>query len=116
MDTSLTDTYVGYGYETPLLPIFSIGKVTKRQSDQKSIFGLEGSAQFLHRDIASRLRDGHVSGAQYSRKDRWRSLHMKPLGKSLPITFPRRHSRPPELRLVGVGTLNRIETPLPGRN
>src|ERR1700756_5698909 len=69
MDTSLTSTHIGHGYEPSLLPIFSIGKITKSKSDQKSIFALEGAVQFLRRGIASRLRNGHVSRAQYSRKD-----------------------------------------------
>src|ERR1700756_5616082 len=96
MDGTLTRAHVGYGYEPSLLPVFSIGKITKSKSDQKSIFALEGAVQFLRRGIASRLRNSHVSRAQYSRKDDWCLFYMEPFGKPLPITLARRHSRTPK--------------------
>src|ERR1700757_2197839 len=96
MDTSLTSTHVGYGYQPPLLPIFSIGKITKSKSDQKSIFALEGAVQLLRRGSASRLRNGHVSRSQDSGKDDWRLFDMEPFGKPLPITLTCRHSRTPK--------------------
>src|SRR6201988_3024121 len=96
MDTSLTTAHVGYGYKPSLLPIFSIGKITKRKSDQKSVFALKGAVQFLRRDITSRLRNGHVSRPQDSRKDDWRLFDMEPFGKPLPITLTCRHSRTPK--------------------
>src|SRR6201988_3216369 len=96
MDTSLTTAHVGYGYKPSLLPIFSIEKITKSKSDQKSIFALKGAVQFLRRDIASRLRNGHVSRSQYSGKDDWRLFDVEPFGKALSVTLTCRHSRTPK--------------------
>jgi hypothetical protein len=41
VNTTLTNTYVGYGYDSSFLPIFPIGKITKRQRDEEGILSLE---------------------------------------------------------------------------
>jgi hypothetical protein len=92
MDTSLASPHVADGHEPPVLPIYAIGVIAEGQSDEKSIFPLEGPAQSWHRVIASRFRDGHVSRAQDPRDDGRRMLDSQPLGKALPVTFTRRHS------------------------
>jgi hypothetical protein len=109
MDTSLASPHVADGHEPPILPIYSIGVIAKRQRDQKSIFPLEGPAQSWHRVIASRFRDGHVSRAQDPCDDGRRMFDSQPLGKALPVTFTRRHDRPPKQRLIGKDTLSRAQ-------
>jgi hypothetical protein len=63
MDTSLTGTHIGNGYEPVILPILATGIVAKRQCDEKSIFTLVRAHIFSDRDVTLRLRDGHVSRA-----------------------------------------------------
>jgi hypothetical protein len=101
MEINLTSPQVTHRHLPSVLPILAIGKIAQRQRDEKSILPLDRVAQFQHRVIASRLRHGHVSGAQYARNDCMRLFGSQPLGKPLPVTFTGRHDRPPEQRVIG---------------
>ena len=61
MDRSLTRPHIAHGHLPPVLPIYSIGVITERQIDEKSICPLNRAAQSQYRVIASSLCDGHVS-------------------------------------------------------
>jgi hypothetical protein len=72
MEINLTSAEVTHRHLPSVLPILAIGKIAKCQSDKISVFPLDRVAQSQHRVIAPRLRDGHVSRAQYARNDRMR--------------------------------------------
>jgi hypothetical protein len=105
MEINLTRAQVTHRHLVSVLPILAIGKIAKRQSDEIGIFPLDRVAQSQDRVIASRLGDGHVGRAQYARNDYMRLFGSQPLGKLLPVTFARRHARPPTERLIGRDTL-----------
>jgi hypothetical protein len=109
MEINLTSPQVTHRHLPSVLPVLAVGKIAKRQSDEISIFPLDRVAQSQHRVIASRLRDGHVSRAQYARNDCMRLLGSQTLGKPLPVTFTRRHYRLPEQRLIGRNPFVRVE-------
>src|SRR6266436_7808158 len=67
MEINLTSPQVTHRHLPSVLPILAVGEIAKRQSDEISIFPLDRVAQSQHRVIASSLRDGHVSRAQYAR-------------------------------------------------
>src|SRR5580700_5171330 len=101
MEINLANAQVAHRHLPSVLPILTIGKIAKRQSDKISVFALDRVAQTQHRVIAPRLRDGHVSRAQYARDDRMRLFGSQAVRKLLPVTFARRHDQPPTQGVIG---------------
>jgi len=109
MEINLTSPQITHRHLPSVLPILAVGKIAKRQSDEISIFPLDRVAQSQRRVIASSLRDGHVSRAQYARNDCMRPFGSQTLGKPLPVTFTRRHDQPSEQRLIDRNSFTRVE-------
>src|SRR5260370_38423579 len=109
MEINLTSPQVTHRHLPSVLPILAVGKIAKRQSDEISIFRLDRVAQSQHRVIASSLRDGHVSRAQYARNECMRLFGSQTLGKPCPITFSCRHVRLPEQRSSGANPDPRVQ-------
>src|ERR1700739_2806570 len=95
MEIKLPSAQVTHRHLPSVLPILAIGKIAKRQSDKISVFRLDRVAQSQHQIIAPRLRDGHVSRAYKAGNDRVRLFGSQAVRKLLPVTFARRHDRPP---------------------